>query len=182
MCNSALQDMLDELQPKINRLAYMFLKKMHRPSPYAFEDLLNEAAGVVIEKVNDCQYREEGSATLGTYILTGVRFHFINLVKKSYKMDFNPKIANKRKLNRLKRDLTFAVKYPESDSLNVVFEIMEKLSDREIKYISLIIFPPKHVIEKGAVAKTVRNTARTNLNMSVSEELIIRKKVKTLLI
>jgi len=172
----------EKIRSKIKKLAYVFIGKMKQPSPYDIEDMLQEAASTVNAHLRAKRYDASKGASISTYLMTSVRFHYINMVKASYKQDFNSSMENRRRFDRLARDLMHVVKYPESTGLNLLLDLQDTLNYREKAYLALIINPTQEVmIRSQSNKKTLRKTVRAVLNMERQEEKDIRDKLKSVL-
>jgi len=183
MTEKDLQAITDKIMPSIKKLAYIFMKKFKQPSPYSMDDLVSEAMYTIVGQMNSGRPDARKGSAVTTYLLSAIRGRYIHLVQKSYRLDFNPDIARKRKTNRLHRDLRSYTKHPDSDGSNVLLTLMEELTVREQEYIAMIIFPPEHIIVKiNKDTKKVRGHIRENLNMDRTEERNIRAKIKELLL
>jgi DNA-directed RNA polymerase specialized sigma subunit len=183
MTEKELTAITDKIMPSIKKLAYIFVKKFKQPSSYSVDDLISEAMYTIVGQMKSGRPDPSKGAAITTYLIRAIRGRFIHLVNKSYKLDFDPNVAKRRKLNRLHRDLKSITKHPESDGSNVLLTLMKELSDREQEYVSMLIFPPQHIMtEVQKDTKKVRGQVRQNLNMDREEERSIRRKIKDLLL
>lgn len=183
MTNEQLEEQINDLLPSIQKLACIFERKMHQPSAYSIDDLISEATWTIIGQMDSGRPKENKGAAISTYLLTAIRGRFIHLLTKSYRMNYDPKRAQTKKLDRLSRDLTLVTKYPESASSDIALTLLELLSDREQDYVQMILFPPKHIMIKiNRDSKKVRGCVRETLQMDIVEEKFIRNKIKGILL
>jgi DNA-directed RNA polymerase specialized sigma24 family protein len=183
MTNEQLQAEIKALLPSVRKLAYLCEKKMKQPSLYSIDDLVSEAAYTIIGQIKDGRPQTGKGASIRTYLLNAIRCHYIDLVKKSYKMDYNPIRARTKPADRLQRDLLIIHKYPDSAGSDVVLTLLEVLSHREQEYVMMIIFPPKDIMHKiQRDSKKIRGHIRDSLQMDKEEEKSIRRKIKGILV
>jgi len=172
----------EKIQEKIKRLGYVFLRKMRQPSPHDIDDMVQDAIETVNAHLVSERPDAKKGASVSTYLMRGVRNHFVNMVKASYKQDFDFTMENRRRFDRLKRDLTHVTQYPESVGLNLILDLQDTLNYREKEYLAMIINPTDEVIRMSqSNKKKLRPSVRTVMNMERQEERLIRDKLKVVL-
>lgn len=183
MTDVELLDEIEKLTPSINKLSYLFVRKMKQPSVHSQEDLFSEAVYTIIGQVKSGRPNPEKGASVSTYLITAIIGRFSHLVRKSYKLDYNPKLAHKKRTDRLHRDLSFVTQFPESLGLDILFILLDALSKREKEYLLMLISPPKDIVMKiEQDRRRARVYVREVMNMERVEEKLIRKKIKSILL
>jgi len=176
MANEQTLEVLEKIRPNIQKLAFTFIHKMKKPSPYSIQDLLQEGEETVLQQLTrDRPDDLKGKET--TYLIRSVITRFIDLMHKSYKSD-TPLYFNSQKSNS---NISFKVVFEKVkiEELNVLVQVMEMMSTREKEYITIMINPPEYIQEKFTKDRRgVRKHIRNALNMSQKEERTVRKEIE----
>jgi len=170
MTDEQILEILEQVRPNIKKLAWTFIAKMRQPSIYTVEDLEHEGEKNVVLHIRAGRI-DTAKGKPSTYLIGSILTHFIDLMKKSYKIDpvFSP--YEKREVSKtlMRRNV---INFP-FDELDILSHITELFTSREKEYLAAILFPSGFKSRK-----TVRKTVRELLNMSPSEERLIRKEIK----
>jgi len=170
MTNEQTLEILEKIRPNISKLAFVFIHKMSKPSPYSIQDLKQEGEKVAIQQLIENRIdKQKGKVT--TYLIRSVITRFIDLMHLSYKL-------NSRRNNS---SISFKMVFKEVkiEELSILFQVMDIMNFREKEYITIMVNPPKHIQEK--ISKDRRGTRkhiRKALNMSQKEEREVRKEIE----
>jgi len=175
MSEEQVLNIIKKIQPNIDKLAYVFFRKMRQPSDFTISDLQQEGRNAAIQQIMLGRPDPE-KGIIQTYLIRCVITRFISLMRKSYKV--NPVTNVSSRIERQKRH-AFLSSSTDSD---LIIDLLDSLKPREKEYISLLLSPPEDIRDRMAKdRRTTRKLVREVLNMSGAEERSIRTNIKMLL-
>ncbi len=171
--------LIKELLPTIRMLAWQTYPKIKKPSCLDVEDLIQEGTIVCWEWVSRW-YKPDRKASVKTFAITGIKCHFSDLIKKSWRsVDVQPESPANSEENGSETTIIEQIigkQYTDASSLLMAlshFTAVEKV------YISKVLFPPNHI--KAHITtkpRQFRMCIRKNLSLTIEEENQIRKTIE----
>ncbi len=170
---------IKELLPTIRMLAWQTYPKIKKPCCLDMDDLVQEATIVCWEWV-DRWYKPERKASPKTFAITGIKCHFSDLIKKSWRTvniqsecpstsqddESEPLLLNQIPSGAFK------------DASNLIFSLSSFTIEEKV-YISEVLFPSKEItahIEKQP--RQFRMCIREKLSLTIEEENLIRDAIE----
>lgn len=129
----------------VEAMAFVALQKMRKPSPYTFEDLCQEGYIVCVEWVQRWFHPERG-ASLKTFITAGLRNHFADLVRASFKDGASTLFVLSCESDDPEADERPYDLLPDTRSIDPLSmvnfnETIERFSEQEREYITTALAP-----------------------------------------
>jgi len=164
---------IENISESIDKLTWITLRKLKQPSHYGFEDLRGEAIQTVIEMIRLDEYSPNKGTKLSTFLLTAIRNHFCNIIKKTYKV---PGRVLSLSTGKLTNNIGRKSKGDETSMLS----IFDMLSSDELRYVEMMIIPPPGILEelKSSSKKRERIIVRKALRISIEKERHIRNSIQ----
>lgn len=165
-----------DMQPTVAMLAFQTYPKIKKPTHLSVEDLIQEGLMICYEWV-DRWYKPKGDASMKTFATSGVKWHFKDLVMKSWKVvNTISGIADEDE-----ETTSFIDSFPGSTRTEVMNTIinLSSFSEREQQYIALIL-DPTDIIKNEIVnhPRQLRRMVRESLGISIDTESVIRKQIQ----
>jgi len=167
---------LEELRPTVEMLAHQTFPKIKKPTHLGIDDLVQEGLMVSWEWVNRW-YRPDSGASPVTFAINGVKFHFTDLVKKSWKSITTMVPCGEDD----GEDSTFIDSLPGSARTEVINTIvsLSSFSEQEKEYTALILNPGTKIRKKLLDhPRQLRVLVRSLMGISIDVENSLREKIQ----
>jgi len=164
------------MRPTVEILAFQTYPKIKKPTHLSVDDLIQEGLMVCYEWVKRW-YKSDSGASIKTFATSGVKFHFKDLVMKSWKsVNTIASVANEDEENT-----SFIDSFPgntRTEVLNTIINL-SSFSIREQQYIALIL-DPIDIIKNEIVnhPRQLRQSIRNFLTISIDTENVLRKQIQ----
>lgn len=155
--------LIEEHKGLIEAMAWVALSKIRRPSSIDFDDLCQEGAIVCLEWVQRW-YNPSKGASIRTFITGGLRNHFTDLVRRSFR-DYPD--TEKHEIDLMKRSV-------DRDPCDIAMfneTMANALSSQHKEYIHLFL-------EAAQSGPKPREVVREKMGISISTEEAIRKEIR----
>lgn len=161
------EELIDRFQDDVKSMAYVALTKIHKPSPYDFDDLINEGYIALIESYNRW-WRPGRKASLRTFMMICLRSTFFDIVKASYKTLRNSDFG----IIQNQEERISQANSPDEQA-SALFSIY-LLNPQEIQYINLLLsldVDRRHLRKKVREAMNISYEEETMLCLSIQNKI-----------
>jgi hypothetical protein len=183
------EKMFNSVKDRIWKMAYICHTKMKKPTIITVDDLYQEGCEVLLRIVKEGKYSPTGKAALGTVLFRYLKWHYINMMNRSYK-SHDPytkcKLSHKDGTPIYKDTTSSKLVYEDYDAVSKVInqdvvdviDSLKGLDNIELEYIQFFIDTPDGITEKEKRNPMLfRKAARNKLEITRDQEEQIRSKV-----
>ncbi len=171
--------LIEDVLPTIQMLAWQTYPKIKKPTCIDVEDLVQEGTIVCWEWVSRW-YKPDKGASPKTFAVTGIKCHFKDIIKKSWKtVDIQSEASESSKDEGTETSLSEQLSQNNFGDASSLLMALSHFTSEEKVYISEILFPTKqitsHIIIKP---RQFRMCVREKLDISIDEENRIRDNIE----
>lgn len=165
----------------VESMAFVAFQKMRKPSPLSIEDLHQEGYIVCVEWVSRWFDPDRG-ASLKTFITGGLRNHFADLVKASYRdSSVSSYEDGGDEESTFLTDPQFDARNTDLDPVHMASfnETLGRFSEKELQYITTVLTPKQEgkLPTRADVRKALGLTEDAEMKIRNSIEEKLRKQV-----
>lgn len=191
--NKITEEMFNSVKPLILKMSIIHYSKIKKPTIITIDDIFQEGCTVLSRIVSEGKYNPKGKASLKTVFFRYMKWHCINMMKRSYK-SHDPytkcKLTHKDGTpiyrNNLSKELTYEDSNIVSKVINQdvvdVIDSLKGLSKIELEYIRCFVDTPSDIPESEKRNPMLfRKTIRNRLGITRDQEEDIRSKIGVIL-
>lgn len=166
---------IEIMRSTVEILAHQTFPKIKKPTHLGIDDLVQEGLMVCWEWVHRW-YKPNSGASIKTFATNGVKFHFKDLITKSWK-SVDTIVCSEEEDS----DTPFINTLP-SKSISEILYVMNSLmsfSEKEREYITLILNPGADITRRLVNhPRQLRQMVRTRLKINIEMENALRSQIQ----
>lgn len=158
------EELIQEHKDLIESMAWVAFTKIRRPSSWDLDDLIQEGHIVCIEWVRRW-YDPEKGASLKTFITSGLRNHFVDIVRKSFRDYPND-------LETHETDLRKRSSKHGPEEMTIFHETYQtQLTEQQRRYIDLFLIEAQN-------GPNPRERVRQQMEITITVEELLRRDIR----